>query len=378
MSNNNNPYLAHLSNNNNNKNYNNSSSHRIHLDVKSKAKDPNKISFNSLKAKSVFSLNKSFHPYTNTSNESFNSERKVLKNNKFIYGNYEHYYRYRNKSSIPIDPRIELFEEEWFKDKICLDVGCNSGFLTTSIAMLFEPKLIEGVDIDPHLIKKAQNYLIFRNSLIKYNEKEEESKEQEEKKKEIEEDLKEKKNEQIKNNKVEKEKDNLFFDYYPISCPLTIGSIPILLNNQQDLQKIFNSNNKIYNETEISNSKIDIDKDLGESALKNNTNVENKNSHNLKIDKNSSNLLSDNISFPNNIYFRASDWVNEPIIEDQKNSYDIIMRLSITKWIHLNWADYGIKRFFNKVYELLNDNGIFILEPQPFSGYSRKAKNNKV
>ena len=133
MSNNNNPYLAHLSNNNNNKNYNNSSSHRIHLDVKSKAKDPNKISFNSLKAKSVFSLNKSFHPYTNTSNESFNSERKVLKNNKFIYGNYEHYYGYRNKSSIPIDPRIELFEEEWFKDKICLDVGCNSGFLTTSI-----------------------------------------------------------------------------------------------------------------------------------------------------------------------------------------------------------------------------------------------------
>ncbi|ORY27815.1 hypothetical protein LY90DRAFT_513293, partial [Neocallimastix californiae] len=132
-------------------------------------------SFNSLKAKSVFSLNKSFHPYTNTSNESFNSERKVLKNNKFIYGNYEHYYGYRNKSSIPIDPRIELFEEEWFKNKICLDVGCNSGFLTTS---------------------------------------------------------------------------------------------------------------------------IDIDKDLRESALKNNINVENKTSNNLKIDKNSSNLLSDN----NNIF----------------------------------------------------------------------------
>ena len=77
-----------------------------------------------------------------------------------------------------------------------------------------------------------------------------------------------------------------------------------MLNNQQDLQKIFNSNNKIYNETEISNNKIDIDKDLRESALKNNINVENKTSNNLKIDKNSSNLLSDN----NNIFKLLISW----------------------------------------------------------------------
>lgn len=50
------------------------------------------------------------------------------------------------------------------------------------------------------------------------------------------------------------------------------------------------------------------------------------------------------------------------------------MALSVTKWIHLNWGDIGIKRFFKKVYRHLKPGGKFIVEPQPFSSYSKKKK----
>ena len=52
----------------------------------------------------------------------------------------------------------------------------------------------------------------------------------------------------------------------------------------------------------------------------------------------------------------------------------MILALSITKWIHLNWGDVGIKRFFQKVYHHLRPGGRFILESQPFSSYSKKKK----
>lgn len=50
------------------------------------------------------------------------------------------------------------------------------------------------------------------------------------------------------------------------------------------------------------------------------------------------------------------------------------MALSITKWIHLNWGDAGIKRFFRRVYRHLRPGGLFILEPQSFETYKKRAK----
>jgi hypothetical protein len=43
--------------------------------------------------------------------------------------------------------------------------------------------------------------------------------------------------------------------------------------------------------------------------------------------------------------------------------YDTILCLSLTKWIHLNWGDEGIKRLFTKVNESLYPryNPIFLI-----------------
>lgn len=65
---------------------------------------------------------------------------------------------------------------------------------------------------------------------------------------------------------------------------------------------------------------------------------------------------------------------NDSTIESLNPEYDVILALSVTKWIHLNWGDVGIKRFFKKVYRHLRSEGKFIVEPQPFSSYSKKKK----
>jgi len=42
-----------------------------------------------------------------------------------------------------------------------------------------------------------------------------------------------------------------------------------------------------------------------------------------------------------------------------REEYDVILALSISKWIHLNWGDEGIKRFFKRTFKHLN-RGLFV------------------
>jgi hypothetical protein len=35
------------------------------------------------------------------------------------------------------DPRLKVFERDWFQGKDCLDIGCNSGILTIQIGIFF-------------------------------------------------------------------------------------------------------------------------------------------------------------------------------------------------------------------------------------------------
>ncbi|GFV18191.1 7SK snRNA methylphosphate capping enzyme [Trichonephila clavipes] len=54
--------------------------------------------------------------------------------------------------------------------------------------------------------------------------------------------------------------------------------------------------------------------------------------------------------------------------------FDTILCLSVTKWVHLNWGDIGIKRLFHRTHKLLRPGGSFILEAQTFQSYARKKK----
>ncbi|KAJ4950720.1 hypothetical protein NE237_027552 [Protea cynaroides] len=71
-----------------------------------------------------------------------------------IYGNYKNYYGYRTKD-LKEDPRLMVLKKEWFEGKDCLDIGCNQGLITMSIAKKFSCRSICGVDIDSYLIETA-------------------------------------------------------------------------------------------------------------------------------------------------------------------------------------------------------------------------------
>lgn len=170
-----------------------------------------------------------------------------------IFGNYRNYYGYRiGKNVMTEDPRLKVMRNEWFEGKDCLDIGCNSGIITISIARKFRCKSILGIDIDGDRVKDA-------------------------------------------------------------------GWI---------LRKIMHKGA-------------------------------------TKIQRNK---LSDVVSFQKGNFIE--DWKPCDV-----TSYHVILCLSVTKWIHLNWGDDGIIKLFSKVWKLLEPGGVFILEPQPWISY---FKNRQV
>lgn len=73
---------------------------------------------------------------------------------KFQYGNYCKYYGYRNPSCE--DGRLRVLKPEWFQGRDVLDLGCNVGHVTLSIACKWGPSRMVGLDIDSQLIHSAR------------------------------------------------------------------------------------------------------------------------------------------------------------------------------------------------------------------------------
>jgi len=82
------------------------------------------------------------------------------KNEKFQFGNYNQYYGYRNPGQIE-DGRLQYLKSHWFEEKEVLDIGCNIGHITISIAKNHKPTRMVGIDIDKKLIEIAQKNVRF-------------------------------------------------------------------------------------------------------------------------------------------------------------------------------------------------------------------------
>ncbi len=65
---------------------------------------------------------------------------------------------------------------------------------------------------------------------------------------------------------------------------------------------------------------------------------------------------------------------NDADLANVTAEYDTIIAFSITKWIHLNFGDQGLKRFFQRIYRTLFPGGRLLLEPQPWSSYRLKRR----
>lgn len=198
----------------------------------------------------------------------------------FIYGNYNRYYGYRNPHCSQ-DLRMKCFKKEWFEEKDVLDLGCNVGHVTLTVARDFKPRIIMGIDIDTSLIKAAKNNLRYY----------------------------------VKTPVSTPGTSGRGVDF-PVSFSVTSGPLaaPVVVNSDE------------------------------------------------------------NLSFPHNVIFKQENYVpsGSEVLSKQKPMYDVILCLSLTKWIHLNWGDEGLKLTFKRIFLNLRPGGKLILEPQPFSSYKKK------
>ena len=73
----------------------------------------------------------------------------------FVHGNYSSYYSRRFGEDLGDDPRLQVLDRRWFRNKRCMDIGCNDGRLTLTMASKYGCASMLGLDIDASLIKQA-------------------------------------------------------------------------------------------------------------------------------------------------------------------------------------------------------------------------------
>nr|6DCB_A Chain A, 7SK snRNA methylphosphate capping enzyme [Homo sapiens]6DCC_A Chain A, 7SK snRNA methylphosphate capping enzyme [Homo sapiens]7SLP_A Chain A, 7SK snRNA methylphosphate capping enzyme [Homo sapiens]7SLQ_A Chain A, 7SK snRNA methylphosphate capping enzyme [Homo sapiens] len=215
---------------------------------------------------------------------------------KFQYGNYCKYYGYRNPSCE--DGRLRVLKPEWFRGRDVLDLGCNVGHLTLSIACKWGPSRMVGLDIDSRLIHSAR----------------------------------------------------------------------------QNIRHYLSEELRLPPQT--------LEGDPGAEGEEGTTTVRKRSCFPASLTASRGPIAApqvpldgaDTSVFPNNVVFVTGNYVldRDDLVEAQTPEYDVVLCLSLTKWVHLNWGDEGLKRMFRRIYRHLRPGGILVLEPQPWSSYGKR------
>ncbi|KAG0218227.1 hypothetical protein BGX33_008068 [Mortierella sp. NVP41] len=222
-----------------------------------------------------------------------------------------------------VDLRLEFLDPTWFRGKRVLDIGCNSALLTVFIALHYKPHKIQGVDIDPSLIGKAQKFVLKTFSQLSADaytqSKPEETSSTEQNKNTLTGKGKDKDKEGT-DGETGGDGDVPYEEYFPRAMQRIHGLLPVP-------------------------KRTDRTEHL----------------------------------FPHNIELRVADWVTDSeslqeTAEQEPEQWDVIIGFSLTKWIHLHHGDEGLKKFFQKVYRNLAPGGIFLVEPQDYATYAKRSK----
>ncbi|KAI0050237.1 Bin3-domain-containing protein [Auriscalpium vulgare] len=237
------------------------------------------------------------------------------------HGNYHNYHGYHSRHPGAHDPRLELLPSELLLDARILDIGCNEGWVSCEIAQLRAARRVVGVDIDDVLVRMAWK----RRRMLWSHQEPSHSASSTPTPHTVDNEPPKKKRKRNAGNSTpgaSKAPPLPRPDYFPASCQHMLGPLPIPPNDPGP------------NHSESSASPQ---------------------------------------TFPHNVSFRRADWVNEVIPEDA-GGYDVILAFSISKWIHLNQGDEGLRRFFQRVHDALVPGGTFVFEPQQWDSYTKARK----
>uniref|UniRef100_W5N7Z5 RNA methyltransferase n=1 Tax=Lepisosteus oculatus TaxID=7918 RepID=W5N7Z5_LEPOC len=280
---------------------------------------------------------------------------------KFQYGNYNKYYGYRNPGWSE-DPRVRVLRPEWFRGKAVLDLGCNTGHLTLTLAKNWQPARVTGLDIDGALVHAArQNVRHYLSELAaeEARQRRREGAAEQERGRDPGQDR-----EQDHQQDREQEQDRE-------GASLGNQEEEAAIQVQQEEQEEKRTGN-VAEDSTGSQSRLPAP-----PAARHPFPIS------LRICRGpiaappvAQPAPSAPGDFPANVTFVQGNYVlpNDELLVSQKPEYDVILCLSMTKWVHLNWGDAGLQRLFKRVYRHLQPGGIFILEPQPWASYGKRKK----
>ncbi|KAG7484029.1 hypothetical protein MATL_G00044900 [Megalops atlanticus] len=316
---------------------------------------------------------------------------------KFQYGNYNKYYGYRNPGRSE-DPRLRVMRPEWFRGKDVLDLGCNTGHLTLSIARNWRPARIVGLDIDGGLVHAArQNVRHYLSDLQAQEARRAPGRTpggggadgQEEQRKEEGEERVARGSSRGEGGEAERgggeetrrpegggdriDDGQEMRRKQGEDVPVEMEAVPV----ETEESKCAEEGHGADRAAETENPEDSRPPPAGSPEANHPFPVS------LRISRGpiAAPPLPDTPplplgDFPANVSFVKGNYVlqSDALLQTQQPEYDVILCLSVTKWVHLNWGDEGLQRLFRRVYRHLRPGGLFILEPQPWASYSKRKK----
>ena len=230
------------------------------------------------------------------------------------HGNYKGYYR---KRSYDTDERITNFQSEWFLGKKCIDIGCNEGAVTLKIAEILTPNFILGIDLDPRMIDAADAAL--------------------------------------KRTKYDSSRSSIDLTATAHSAATVTDFAPVKRLNQFLPRSIALSMTPVA---------------LIPSSSARSSSFENTTLNNIARNSNGADFSG---KFPSNVSFVCKNIID---FTSSAATYDVVLCLSVTKWIHLTEGDSGLLTLFRIIHQLTSPGGRAIIEYQSWSSYLNNKKTS--